>query len=564
MKFRDISWLCSFSLITFLNVAVADDLDIFIGTSNSAQTYNPNVLFIMDTSGSMGSMDGGSESRMLRVQNALKTALGQATNINAGLMRFSDYGGPILYPVTNINQTIDVQMSTSTAGSQNDGYEMSSSVNTTSDDIVISYSTTPVTSAFRFESLNIPQGAVITSAYLKFTSAQYNIADTTITIAGESTGNSAALTTGSGSITSKTQTTATVDWSTGNDFPASGEEVSTPDITPVIQEIIDLSTWCGGNALTLLVNAQGNTTASSRKVIGYDDGTGNAPQLIIEYDQTTATGCIAEDAQYQISDQYNNVEENTRGRESTGRELTFRSSSNNYIGLRFESVNIPQGATVSSAYIEFTAYDSDYGSGASMLIQGIDADDISNFRNHGRYDLQNVAKTAGVNWSMPSFRKNRSYQTVDVSSIINSIVGRGGWQAGNALGFVLSNFSNVRGAYSYTGKPSAAPRLYVQFSGNAQAGSSLTVRDLLISKVDDLAASGYTPIVDTLYEASLYYGGLNVDYGLSRGQSSTSTTVRRNTRVSHRDSYTGADAVRPYGCGEENLSDSDCVGEYIP
>ena len=564
MKFRNISWLCSFSLITFLNVAVADDLDIFIGTSNSAQTYNPNVLFIMDTSGSMGSMDGGSESRMLRVQNALKAALGQATNINAGLMRFSDYGGPILYPVTNINQTIDVQMSTSTAGSQNDGYEMSSSVNTTSDDIVISYSTTPVTSAFRFESLNIPQGAVITSAYLKFTSAQYNIADTTITIAGESTGNSSALTTGSGSITSKTQTTATVDWSTGNDFPASGEEVSTPDITPVIQEIIDLSTWCGGNALTLLVNAQGNTTASSRKVIGYDDGTGNAPQLIIEYDQSTATGCIADSAQYQITDQYDNVEENTRGNESTGKELTFRSSSNNYIGLRFEGLNIPQGANISSAYIEFTAYDSDYGSGASMLIQGIDADDVSNFRSHNKNELHNVAKTAGVTWSMPSFRRNRSYQTVDVSGILNAIVGRGGWQAGNAVGFVLSNFTNVRGAYSYTGKPSQAPRLFIEFSGNAQAGSSLTVRDLLISKVDDLAASGYTPIVDTLYEASLYYGGLNVDYGLSRGQSSTSTTVRRNTRVSHRDSYTGADAVRPYGCGEENLSDSDCVGEYIP
>ena len=99
--------------------AMGDDLEIYLGTGSNAVTYNPNVLFIMDTSGSMGSMDGGSESRMLRVQNALKTALGQATNINAGLMRFSDYGGPILYPVTNINQTIDVQMSTSTAGSQN-------------------------------------------------------------------------------------------------------------------------------------------------------------------------------------------------------------------------------------------------------------------------------------------------------------------------------------------------------------------------------------------------------------------------------------------------------------
>ena len=68
--------------------ASGDDLDIFIGTADVAQTYNPNVLFIMDTSGSMGSKDYTSESRMLRVQNALKEALTSATNINAGLMRF--------------------------------------------------------------------------------------------------------------------------------------------------------------------------------------------------------------------------------------------------------------------------------------------------------------------------------------------------------------------------------------------------------------------------------------------------------------------------------------------
>lgn len=35
MKFCNISWLCSFFLIIFLNVVVVDDLDIFIGMLNS-------------------------------------------------------------------------------------------------------------------------------------------------------------------------------------------------------------------------------------------------------------------------------------------------------------------------------------------------------------------------------------------------------------------------------------------------------------------------------------------------------------------------------------------------
>lgn len=564
MKRLSPAWLASVLLCMIAHNATGDDLDIFIGTSNSAQTYNPNVLFIMDTSGSMGNKDGGTESRMLRVQNALKDALGSATNINAGLMRFSNYGGPILYPTTDIDKSIDTQLSSSTNASANDGYEMSGSVNTGTNDVVISFSTTPVTSAFRFADLNIPQGATITSAYLKFTSAQYNIDATTISITGELVGSSDALSNATTSISTKPQTTALVDWSVDNDFPSGGNEVSSPDIAPVIQEIINQSSWCGNNALTILLNAQGSTTASNRRVKAYDDGTGTAPQLVISYDQATANGCVSGSAQYQIADTYDNVEEATNGWESTGRELTFRDSSNSYIGLRFTDVNIPQGATVTNAYLEFTAYDSDKKNGATMLIRGIDSDDVSNFRNHNRNDLRDIAKTGGVTWSIPDFRRNRTYQSVDVSSIINSIVGRSGWQAGNDLGFVLSDFNELRGAYSYKGKPSRAPRLFIEFNGNASAGNSLSVRDLLISQVDDLSANGLTPIVDTLYEAALFYGGRQVDYGLTRGNSSVSSSVRRSTRVSHRDAYNGADSVLPYGCTADNLSDSNCIGEYIP
>jgi len=100
------TYLASITLFSCIGFsAFGDDLDIYLGNSSSAVTYNPNVLFIMDSSGSMGAYDNTSQTRMLRVQNALKEALGTATNINAGLMRFSDYGGPILYPIRNISTT---------------------------------------------------------------------------------------------------------------------------------------------------------------------------------------------------------------------------------------------------------------------------------------------------------------------------------------------------------------------------------------------------------------------------------------------------------------------------
>ncbi|MEC7509508.1 MAG: PilC/PilY family type IV pilus protein, partial [Pseudomonadota bacterium] len=104
----------------------------------------------------------------------------------------------------------------------------------------------------------------------------------------------------------------------------------------------------------------------------------------------------------------------------------------------------------------------------------------------------------------------------------------------------------------------------VKFNGSATPGASATVREHLISKMDELSANGLTPIVDTLLEAANYYGGRDVDYGRKRGESDVSSSVRRSTRVSHRSSYIGADSILPSGCSEDNLSDSDCITEQIP
>ena len=132
------------------------------------------------------------------------------------------------------------------------------------------------------------------------------------------------------------------------------------------------------------------------------------------------------------------------------------------------------------------------------------------------------------------------------------------------MAFVLDDFVSYRGAHTYNNSPSKAPKLIVKFNGSATPGASATVREHLISKIDELSANGLTPIVDTLLEAANYYGGRDVDYGRKRGESDVSSSVRRSTRVSHRSSYIGADSILPSGCSEDNLSDSDCITEQIP
>ncbi|WP_041714518.1 PilC/PilY family type IV pilus protein [Paraglaciecola sp. T6c] len=545
--------------------AVADDLEIYFGASTEQVKYDPNVLFIMDTSGSMTADDDTNESRMLRVQNALKETLRSVTNVNAGLMRFSDYGGPILYPVRPIDDTVSPELIVPIVVGTDDATERSGVVNLNSSSLTLSAGTDTVFTGLRYQSLNIPQGATITSAYLRFTSRGFDASAAQIQINAELTPNALTYTSNQQDISQRTKTSNYVLWEQNNDWPSVGDTVASIDFSTVVQEVVDQSEWCGGNDLNIILTTQGLSAASNRLAESVEQGGGLSPQLVVVYDETTATGCVTGDLTYQIDSQSNNAEERGNGYQSTGSELTFNASSNDYIGLRFRNIALPQGAVVSNAYLEFTAYQNSSNNSASMTIRAANEADPNSFNNYPRYLLRNKAKTASVNWSgIERWYRNRDYQSPSVASIINQLVERNDWQLGNDMVFILSDFSNTRGAYTYAERPSGAAKLVIEFQGQATPGQTSTVREHLVSKVDELSASGYTPIVDTLYEGVMYYGGLDVNYGLARGNNSVSNTVRRNTRVSHRLSYSGQDATLPSGCEEDNLSSSNCITQQIP
>jgi type IV pilus assembly protein PilY1 len=101
---------CSAAVFSLLPLFVqADDTEIYTGI---AERDAPNVIFIMDTSGSMSWANDGSrnppagESRLEQVQEAAIDTINNTDGINISLMRFnknnSGYGGYIDLPMTPV------------------------------------------------------------------------------------------------------------------------------------------------------------------------------------------------------------------------------------------------------------------------------------------------------------------------------------------------------------------------------------------------------------------------------------------------------------------------------
>jgi len=147
------------------------------------------------------------------------------------------------------------------------------------------------------------------------------------------------------------------------------------------------------------------------------------------------------------------------------------------VGMRFLSVNIPQGATINSAYIELTV-DEKHSGTTNLVISGQDSDNTARFKK----DRSNITKrektSATVDWAPePWTRIHSTLKTPDITSIIQEIVNRSGWVANNSLVLMVSpgagcvNANCRRTAESYKGRPNSAPLLVVDYSLGPNLGN---------------------------------------------------------------------------------------------
>lgn len=103
--------------------------------------------------------------------------------------------------------------------------------------------------------------------------------------------------------------------------------------------------------------------------------------------------------------------------------------------LRFVSLDINQGTTVNEAKLYFRIDDATPNGDANIYFKvwGIDEDNTGTFSSDpfGRTKTSNSTTKW---WGAPT---DGSWGDIDVTSIVNEILGRGGWSSGNAIGFFL-------------------------------------------------------------------------------------------------------------------------------
>ena len=135
------------------------------------------------------------------------------------------------------------------AGGQ--GYFFNDSV-----DVGIGSGGTQIHSFLRFTNVTIPQGALVTAASLTVTSISGNMAGTILTKVYANDEDNAIAPTTYAEYMAKSLTAAAVDW----DGPpwATDVEYTSPDISAVIQEIIDRPGWVSGNALMVMWKNDGS------------------------------------------------------------------------------------------------------------------------------------------------------------------------------------------------------------------------------------------------------------------------------------------------------------------
>jgi hypothetical protein len=117
----------------------------------------------------------------------------------------------------------------------------------------------------RFAGLSIPKGATIQSAYIQFQCRVQTTAAASLLIEGQAADNPATFTKTTNNISSRARTSADIGWvpAPWGTVGAQGPDQQTPDLTSVMQEIVNRGGWASGNAMVFIITGTGVRTAEA-------------------------------------------------------------------------------------------------------------------------------------------------------------------------------------------------------------------------------------------------------------------------------------------------------------
>lgn len=147
--------------------------------------------------------------------------------------------------------------------------------------------------------------------------------------------------------------------------------------------------------------------------------------------------------------------------------------------MRFLSVAVPAGATITTAYLSITSSGSDTADTVNSRIRGKDVDDATIDTTTGGFEAPPFT-TAVVSWdAIEDFTDGIIYLSPEIKTVIQEIIDRGGWTSGNDIVLTWDDMekrstqtdNTLRRARSYNNDPLRAPMLHIEYTGGGGGGT---------------------------------------------------------------------------------------------
>jgi type IV pilus assembly protein PilY1 len=429
-----------------------------------------------------------------------------------------------------------------------------------------------IRTGLRFTNVNIPQGSTITGARIDFINTTSEFSAPELQVKMQDADNAEAFAVGT-PITGRTFHGSPVAWTAASapaltNWDPVDSTYATPDLTTMVQDVVNRSGWCGGNNMMFMIERTGGANVL-RTAYSFEGDSTKAPVLTITYDADAALpvggGCQRSTIVSLVSAGNNDAEEHADGSIDTGSSdlEMVEEADTQVVGIRFSNIPIANGAVITSAKLVFTA-DEIHSGATSLTITGQLSDDANAFSNTA-YDVTNTSNrprtSASAPWSPAAFSSiGQLHEVTGLEGIIQEIVNRPGWAPDNALALFVSG-TGKRVADSYDGDPATAPRLQITFEGTPVT-TQATVRSRLKDIVSSLVQASGTPISGAMLESAYYFRGEPLVFGRQRG---TQASGYRVSRVSHEASYVanGSTVTFPGACSADNINHDDCKTQVI-
>ncbi|MCD6188230.1 MAG: VWA domain-containing protein [Desulfuromusa sp.] len=282
----------------------------------------------------------------------------------------------------------------------------------------------------------------------------------------------------------------------------------TPDLTEIVQKIVNRSGWSSGNAMVFFINGSGHRTA-----VSYDGSRSAAPLLHVEY-----AGGESETRIDQGTDDAEEASDGSISLISPDLELTY-DGTNQIVGLRFRSVALPEGATITNAYIKLTV-DEAQNETTNLVIQGEAADNPQTFTTDPGNISGRTRSTAQVEW--PDVEEWSVDSRINIGKeVIGDLIkddglswGFGSWSEGSP-GYEgddptgTTSVSTGGGNYTVPAYPSGS-----EYYTRIQVGTAFhdaTHQQDLQDAIDSLVPGGGTPLGPSMLAAKDYFSGDRAD-----------------------------------------------------